>query len=128
MSESGSVIGDTVAYPPADWNIELTERLPTHGIDDVTEPLQGELLLEVERGGALGGQFRFVLDGVQKLNVELHTCAVMGGEAAQRFKLHWQERLGAIQLRPNSMTSVWYDFMDRCTFFSSPSFFPFYAF
>jgi hypothetical protein len=121
MSASGSVLGDTVAYRPADWNIERTERLPTHVMDDVTEPLQAELLLDVERGGALGGQFRLVLDSVQKLNVELHACAVMGGEAAQRFKLHWQEWPGAIQLRPNIfMTSVWHDFMD---IFFSPTFF-----
>jgi hypothetical protein len=119
MSNSSSVIGDLVPYPPKEWEIYPSEQLATHVLENADHALQGELLLNLERSGDVGGQFRFVLGGTSKLYVVLPASAVLQCGGASKFKLNWQLWPKNILLRPNSMTTVWMDFMDRYTHFTT---------
>jgi hypothetical protein len=61
----------------------------------------------------VGDQDRFVLGGTSKLDVVLPASAVLQCGGASKFKLNWQLWPKNILLRPNSMTTVWMDVMDR---------------
>jgi hypothetical protein len=77
MSDSNSVIGDLVPYPPKEWEIYPSERLATHVLKNADQALQGELLLNVERSGDMGGQYRFVLGGTSLLDVVLPAANIL---------------------------------------------------
>jgi hypothetical protein len=113
MSDSSSIHGDLVPYPPKEWEIYPSEQIATHVLEEADQALQGEFLLTIERSGDVGGQYRFVLGGTSKLDVVLPASAVLQCGGASKFKLNWQLWPKNILLRPNSMTTVWMDIMDR---------------
>jgi hypothetical protein len=114
MSDTDSGDGqELIPYPPSEWLIFAEERLATYVIAEPDVELQGELLLSVDRSGTVGGAYRFVLAGTHNLDVVLPATAVMQCGGAPKFKLNWQIRPSTIQLRPNSLTSVWHDFLER---------------
>jgi hypothetical protein len=105
---------NTTAYPPADWDIIPVEQFATHTIESVVEPLEGLLVLNVDRNTAIRGNFRFILDGKEKLNMDHLASELLVVGGASSFKLQWQAWPKDILLRQNSLTSSWIDVADRC--------------
>jgi hypothetical protein len=108
---------DSSAYPPEDWDIRALEQYPTHTIDAVVEPLEGALLINVDRNTAIKGHYRFILDGKEKLNIDLLASELLVVGGASSFKLQWQVWPKDITLRQNSLTTGWIDLADRYIFF-----------
>jgi hypothetical protein len=105
---------NTTPYPPADWDIIPVEQFATHAIESVVEPLEGLLVLNVDRNTAIRGNFRFILDGKEKLNIDHLASELLVVGGASSFKLQWQTWPKDILLRQNSLTSSWTDVADRC--------------
>jgi hypothetical protein len=104
---------NAVPYPPRDWEIRRVEDFHTYSMENVTDPLEGELLLTVDRSGNVRGNFRFALDGKAMLSVDHLASELLLTGGAASFKLQWQTWPRDIQLRQNSMTSPWIDLAER---------------
>jgi hypothetical protein len=104
------------AYPPEEWEINRTEDLASYAITEPVERLEGALLLSVSRDGTIAGPSRFIVGGLQTLEIDLpaNEFLICGGSSG--YRLAWQTRPQEIAIRANSTTSGWYDIADRYFF------------
>jgi hypothetical protein len=74
----------TTPYPVVPWEIYDLADLPTYGLENVVDQLMGALLLEVQPGGSVACQHRFVLDGLRILDMDIQANKMVsaGGSSA----------------------------------------------
>jgi hypothetical protein len=104
------------SYPPEEWEINRTEDLASYAITEPVERLEGALLLSVARDGTIAGPSRFIVGGLDTLQIELNASEFLICGGASGYKLAWQTRPQDIAIRANSTTSGWYDITDRYYF------------
>jgi hypothetical protein len=114
MSRSPSVVEDDAeAYPPKEWHINTTEEFPSYTLENVTEPLEGALLLNADKSGAVHGHARLVLDGKALLEVDTLASEILLVGGAASYRLKWQTWPRDVAIRQNGVTSAWVDVTDR---------------
>jgi hypothetical protein len=100
-------------YPPEEWEINRTEEMASYAITEPVERLESALLLSVARDGTVAGPSRFIIGGLQTLEIDLPATSFLICGGASGYRLAWQIRLQDVVIRPNSTTSSWYDIADR---------------
>jgi hypothetical protein len=102
-----------VQYPPEEWNVQAVEDFTTYCIPDVVEPLEGALLINVDRSATIRGNYKFLLAGKETLSMRFPASELLVVGGASSFQLQWQAKPASINIRQNSMSSAWIDIADR---------------
>jgi hypothetical protein len=79
----------------------------------VTSALEGALLLEVQPDGRISGEWGFVLGGNAILNIETAANQMVSAGGSSGYVFQWQLWPRDIRLRPNTLSSEWFDLTDR---------------
>jgi hypothetical protein len=111
-SESSDVT-DRPVYPPPQWEVNPLDVLPTYRLAHETSPLEGALLLEVQPDGRISGEWRFVLGGSAILDIEVAASQMVSAGGASGYTFQWQLWPRDVKLRPNTLSSEWFDLTDR---------------
>jgi hypothetical protein len=101
------------SYPPEEWEINRTEEMASYAITEPVERLEDALLLSMARDGTVAGPSRFIIGGLQTLDIDLPATEFLICGGASGYRLAWEVRPQEVIIRPNSTTSGWFDIADR---------------
>jgi hypothetical protein len=113
VTSESSEVADRPLYPPPQWEVNPLDILPTYRLANETSPLEGALLLEVQPDGRISGEWRFVHGGSAILSIEVVANQMVSAGGSSGFTFQWQLWPRDIKLRPNTLSSEWFDLTDR---------------
>jgi len=102
---------DETCFPP-NWIILDNPVFKTTEAGD-TADLTGQLLVQTNSKGILGGNFRFSVGGSKQLDIVIAAADILDCGVAHNCDVHIQTQPSTISLRLNALSSNWIDLQEE---------------
>jgi len=94
------------------WHLEPEEEFNTYNMEEPSNNLEAELLVQFSRAGRADGLFKLMLNGNANVHINLPVSSFLQLGGACNYRLVWEQQPKNIIINVNSTTSDWMDFED----------------